>query len=355
MTLVRRFLGLRERPSVVDLLLAALRVAVLILVVSGIYATLRKGTFTIEAWESLVVSGLALGAVYALIALGYTLVYGILFMINFAHGEVFMAGAFTAFYVAQALFTSGFLQENPILAFVAVLLVAMLVSASVAVILERVAYRPLRNAPRLVPLITAIGASLFLQNTFRGLYGAGVKAYPSWPMFQGKIHVLGIDIRVTQIVVVVAAILLMLGLYWFIERTRTGRAMRAVSENKDVAAMMGINVDRVIMTTFAIGGVLAGAAGILYTLIFNQVLFSMGFVPGIKAFTAAVLGGIGNIVGAMLGGLVLGILESIGPYLLLDGFNIPTPNQLTTVVAFLVLVLVLIFRPTGFLGRRDNV
>jgi branched-chain amino acid transport system permease protein len=355
MTLVRRLLGLHERPSIVDLLLAALRIAVLILIVAGIYATLRKGTFSVAQWESLVVSGLALGAVYALIALGYTLVYGILFMINFAHGEVFMSGAFTAFYVAQALFTGGFLEANPILAFVIVLLVAMLVSAAVAVIVERVAYRPLRNAPRLVPLITAIGASLFLQNTFRGLYGAGVKAYPDWPMFQGKIHVLGIDIRVTQIVVVVAAIVFMLGLYWFIERTRTGRAMRAVSENKDVAAMMGINVDRVIMTTFAIGGLLAGAAGILYTLIFNQVLFSMGFVPGIKAFTAAVLGGIGNIVGAMLGGVVLGILESVGPYLLLDGFNIPTPNQLTTVVAFLVLVLVLIFRPTGFLGRKETV
>jgi len=354
MRIVRRLLGLHERLSIVDVVLALLRVAVVVFVIAGVTATLLKGTFTLQAWESLAVSGLALGAIYALIALGYTLVYGILFMINFAHGEVFMSGAFTAFYVAQALFRSGFLASNPILAFVIVLLVAMLVSASVAVVLERVAYRPLRNAPRLVPLITAIGASLFLQNTFRGLYGAGVKAYPSWPMFQGSISLFGIPVRVTQVVVFVAAILLMFGLYWFVERTRTGRAMRAVSENKDVAAMMGINVDRVIVTTFAIGGILAGAAGILYTLLFNQVLFSMGFVPGIKAFTAAVLGGIGNIVGAMLGGLVLGVLESIGPYLLLDGFNIPTPNQLTTVVAFLVLVLVLIFRPTGILGRKDN-
>jgi branched-chain amino acid transport system permease protein len=354
MRIVRRLLGLHERISFVDVLLAILRVGVVVLVVAGVTATLLKGTFTLQAWESLAVSGLALGAIYALIALGYTLVYGILFMINFAHGEVFMSGAFTAFYVAQALFRSGFLASNPFLAFFIVLLVAMLVSAGVAVVLERVAYRPLRNAPRLVPLITAIGASLFLQNTFRGLYGAGVKAYPAWPMFQGSISLFGITIRVTQIVVFVSAILLMVALYWFVERTRTGRAMRAVSENKDVAAMMGINVDRVIVTTFAIGGLLAGAAGILYTLIFNQVLFSMGFVPGIKAFTAAVLGGIGNIVGAMLGGLVLGVLESIGPYLLLDGFNIPTPNQLTTVVAFLVLVLVLIFRPTGFLGRKDN-
>jgi len=353
MAMVRRLLGLHERLSVVDVVLALLRIGVVVLVVTGVWATLNKGTFTLKAWESLAVSGVALGAVYALIALGYTLVYGILFMINFAHGEVFMSGAFTAYYVAQWLFLSGFLAQNPVVAFLIVLLVAMLVSATIAVVLERVAYRPLRNAPRLVPLITAIGASLFLQNTFRGLYGAGVKAYPSWPMFTGSLHFGDVEIRVTQIVVFVAAILLMLGLYWFIERTRTGRAMRAVSENKDVAAMMGINVDRVIMTTFAIGGLLAGAAGILYTLLFNQVLFSMGFVPGIKAFTAAVLGGIGNPVGAMVGGLVLGVLESIGPYLLLDGFNIPTPNQLTTVVAFLVLVLVLIFRPTGILGTKD--
>jgi branched-chain amino acid transport system permease protein len=147
----------------------------------------------------------------------------------------------------------------------------------------------------------------------------------------------------------------MVGLYLFVERTRTGRAMRAVSENKDVAAMMGINVDRVIVITFAIGGALAGAAGILYTLIFNQVSYTMGFLPGIKAFTAAVLGGIGNIVGAMLGGLALGLLEAVAPFLILDGFGIPSANQLKDVIAFSVLVLVLIFRPTGFLGRKEGV
>jgi branched-chain amino acid transport system permease protein len=355
MATLRRLLGLHEHLSVVDVVLAFLRVAVVILVVAGVYATIRKGTFTLEDWGSLAVGGLALGAVYALLALGYTLVYGILFMINFAHGDVFMTGAYTAFFAANAMAQSGFLAQNELLSFLIVLAISSGVAALVAIVLERVAYRPLRNAPRLVPLITAIGASLFLENTFRGLYGAGVKAYPQWQMFQGNITVGGVAISYSRIVVVLGAVAMMAGLWWFVENTRTGRAMRAVSENKDVAAMMGINVDRVIVTTFAIGGLLAGAAGILYTLIFNQVQYFMGFFPGIKAFTAAVLGGIGNIVGAMLGGLTLGVLESVGPYLLLDGFNIPSPNQLKDVVAFLVLVLVLVFRPTGFLGRKDTV
>jgi branched-chain amino acid transport system permease protein len=266
-----------------------------------------------------------------------------------------MAGAFTAVFAAQALAEEGLVAANPVLAFTIVLLVSMVVSMVVAILLERIAYRPLRGAPRLVPLITAIGASLFLQYTFRGLYGAGVKAYPTFSVFQGSWDIFGIAIPVGKGIVTIAATAMMIGLYLFVERTRTGRAMRAVSENKDVAAMMGINVDRVIVITFAIGGVLAGAAGILYTLIFNQVSYTMGFLPGIKAFTAAVLGGIGNIVGAMLGGLALGLLEAVAPFLILDGFGIPSANQLKDVIAFSVLVLVLIFRPTGFLGRKEGV
>jgi len=355
MTTVRRLLGLHEHLTFVDVVLAVLRVVVVVFVVVGVIATINKGTFTLDDWGSLALAGLALGAVYALLALGYTLVYGILFMINFAHGDVFMTGAFTAYFAANALAQSGFLAQNEVLSFVIVLATSSIVAALVAIVLERVAYRPLRNAPRLVPLITAIGASLFLENTFRGLYGAGVKAYPTWTMFKGSVTIFGLDVSYSRIVVIGGAVLMMVGLWWFVERTRTGRAMRAVSENKDVAAMMGIDVDRVIITTFAVGGLLAGAAGILYTLIFNQVNYFMGFVPGIKAFTAAVLGGIGNIAGAMLGGLALGILESVGPYLLLDGFNIPSVNQLKDVVAFLVLVLVLIFRPSGILGRKENV
>jgi branched-chain amino acid transport system permease protein len=205
----------------------------------------------------------------------------------------------------------------------------------------------------LVPLITAIGASLFIQYTFRGLYGSGVRSYPPIPLLQGSVNILGVELLKTQAIVIVSAVLMMVGLYFFVQRTRTGRAMRAVSEDKDVAAMMGINVDRVIATTFAIGGLLAGATGILYVMLFNIVSFSMGFLPGIKAFTAAVLGGIGNIVGAMIGGILLGLLESIGPRLLLSGFGVPAINQLRDVVAFTVLVLVLIFRPYGLLGRKE--
>ena len=345
---------LPQRIKFSTVLLTVLAVVVIGIFVVGSVLTIAKGRYSLDVWEGFIISGIALGAVYALIAIGYTLVYGILFMINFAHGEVFMAGAFTAVFAAQALADEGFVQSNPVLAFGVVLLVSMFTSMVVAILLERLAYRPLRNAPRLVPLITAIGASLVLQYTFRGLYGAGVKAYPAFPIFAGSFNLFGVKIAVARAVVMVSALVLMLALYFFVEKTRTGRAMRAVSESKDVAAMMGIDVNRVIVLTFAIGGLLAGAAGILYTLIFNQVSYSMGFLPGIKAFTAAVLGGIGNIVGAMLGGLVLGLLEAVAPYLILEGYGIPSANQLKDVIAFSVLVLVLIYRPTGFLGRKEN-
>ena len=344
-----------ERITAGTVVLTLLALTVAAIVVIGSYLTISKGRYSIDVWQSFIVSGIALGAVYALIAIGYTLVYGILFMINFAHGEVFMAGAFTAVFAAQALAAEGFIAANPVAAFAIVMAVSMITSMIVAILLERIAYRRLRGAPRLVPLITAIGASLVLQYTFRGLYGAGVKAFPTFPMFQGSFDVVGITIPVARAVVTVSAVVVMVALYFFVERTRTGRAMRAVSENKDVASMMGINVDRIIVITFAIGGVLAGAAGILYSLIFNQVNYTMGFVPGIKAFTAAVLGGIGNIVGAMLGGLALGLLEAVAPFLILEGFGIPSPNQLKDLIAFSVLVLVLIFRPSGFLGRKENV
>jgi branched-chain amino acid transport system permease protein len=350
-------MSLFRRPKRITLgtvAMTVLALAVAAFVIIGAYLTLSQGRYPLEFWETVIVAGIALGSVYALIAIGYTLVYGILFMINFAHGEVFMSGAFTAVFAAQAMADAGLVDANPVLSFSIVMVVSMVTSMIVAILVERIAYRPLRGAPRLVPLITAIGASLVLQYTFRGFYGAGVKAYPTWPMFDGSFELAGVTIPVARAVVTVAAVVFMAALWFFVERTRTGRAMRAVSENKDVAAMMGINVDRIIVITFAIGGVLAGAAGILYTLIFNQVSYSMGIVPGIKAFTAAVLGGIGNIVGAMLGGLALGLLEAVAPFLILEGYGIPSPNQLKDVVAFSVLVLVLIFRPTGFLGRKEN-
>jgi branched-chain amino acid transport system permease protein len=343
-----------RRLSLVDLLLWALRIAVVIGVVAGTWATLSAGRLEGDQWRTLVILGIAQGSVYALIALGYTLVYGVLLMINFAHGDVFMFGAMTAFFVADALAGDGFLNANPILGLLIVLAVAMVSSMLVAVLLERIAYRPLRRAPRLVPLITAVGASLFISNSVRGLYGEQVKAYPRITILEGRIDIVGIPVLKTHALVIVAAIVLMLILYWFVERTRTGRAMRAVSEDKDTAALMGINVDRTIATTFAIGGLLAGAAGVLYALVFGQVHWFMGFLPGIKAFTAAVLGGIGNIVGAMLGGLMLGVLEQVGPSLLLSGAGVPSPSQLRDVIAFSVLVLVLIFRPYGLLGRPES-
>ncbi|RMG90846.1 MAG: branched-chain amino acid ABC transporter permease [Chloroflexi bacterium] len=342
-----------ERFSWVSLVLNSFRIIVIILIVVGAFNTLQGGKYTTSQWVSLSVSGLAQGSIYALIALGYTLVYGILLMINFAHGEVFMAGAFTAVFVAEAFKESGFLDSSPLLAVTILILVAAVVSTVVAVILERVAYRPLRGAPRLVPLITAIGASFFLQYTFRGLYGSGFKSYPEVAAVQGTWHIAGNDIPIVQIVVFVAAILLMVALYWLVERTKVGKAMRAVSENKEVAALMGIDIDQIIVMTFAIGGALAGAAGVINGLYRPQgVSFTMGFFPGIKAFTAAVLGGIGNIPGAMLGGLFLGVFESIGPNLILEGLGIPAANQLKDAIAFTMLVLVLIFRPQGILGER---
>jgi len=273
-------------------------------------------------------------------------------MINFAHGEVFMAGAFTGYFIATAFHQSGFLERYFIPAQLLVFAGAMTVSATIAVLLERIAYRPLRRSPRLVPLITAIGASFFLQYTCRGFFGSGVKSYPEPEQLRGTITLLGITVLKTQALVIVAAVVMLIALYTFVQRTKTGRAMQAVSEDKDAAALMGINVDRIIVITFVVGGSLAGAAGVLFSTLFRQVYFMTGFIPGLKAFTAAVLGGIGNVAGAMLGGLFLGIAESLFPNLVLDGLGIPAPYQLKDALAFLLLVLVLIFRPTGILGER---
>lgn len=330
----------------------AFRIAVILVVVIGSALTLMGGKYTAEHWIDFTIFGIALGSIYALIALGYTMVYGILRMINFAHGEIFMSGAFSGYFVADALAKSGFMAQNPIAALAVVLLFAMVVSTSIALVVERIAYRPLRYAPRLVPLICAIGASFFLQYTFRGLFGPGIYAYPTVEVLTGKWTILGVEILRTQVIVIIAAVLMMVGLYTIVMRTKIGKAMRAVSEDKEVASLMGIDVNRIIAITFAIGAAMAGAAGVLYSLIFSQVNFFVGFVPGIKAFTAAVLGGIGNIPGAMLGGLFLGLLESIGPALFLEGLGIVAPYQLKDAIAFVMLVLVLIFRPSGIMGER---
>jgi branched-chain amino acid transport system permease protein len=344
--------GWPGKLSPVDVVLWGFRLVVLVLVVWGTIGTLLAAKYSGEVWLDFLVFGLSQGSIYALIALGYTMVYGVLRMINFAHGEVFMAGSYTAYFVADAVARSGHLDRYPLPSLLLVLAVSMTTSTLVGVLLERVAYRPLRQAPRLVPLIAAIGASFFLQYAFRGLYGSGFKAYPEAQILTGAWVFAGVRILKTQAVVLVAAVIMMLGLYAFVMKTKTGTAMRAVAEDLEAAALMGINVDRVIVTTFAVGATMAGAAGFLYALVFKQVHFFMGFVPGIKAFTAAVLGGIGNIPGAMLGGLFLGVVESVGPILFLDGLGIVAPYQLKDVIAFTMLVMVLIFRPSGLLGER---
>lgn len=327
--------------------------ALLLLIVVGTILTIRSGKYSANQWFDLAVFGLAQGSVYALIALGYTLVYGILRMINFAHSEIFMGGAYIGYFVATAMQSAGFLQKNPLIGIVIIFLIAMGSSTLLAVLLERIAYRPLRGAPRLVPLITAIGASYFLQYTFRGLFGTQTRAYPEIEFIRGTVPLFGdFQIQKIQIIVIIAAALMMAFLAFFVQYTKTGKAMRAVSEDKAVAALMGIDVDAIIVRTFALGAALAGAAGVLYCFMFRIVTFYMGFIPGLKAFTAAVLGGIGNPPGAMLGGLFLGIFESFGPTLFLDGLGIPAPYQLKDVIAFTMLVMVLIFRPTGILGER---
>jgi branched-chain amino acid transport system permease protein len=302
---------------------------------------------------NLAVIGVALGAVYALIALGYTLVYGILKMINFAHGEVFMAGAYSSFFFATAYARSGFLDRYLVPALAVLLICSMAVSTFVAVLLERVAYRPLRNAPRLVPLITAIGASLFLRNTFEGLFGAEPRGFPRPKLLTGTIKLGTISFDKMDPIVIATAAVAMVLLNAFVRRTKTGKAMRAVSEDREIASLMGIDVDRVVLTTFAAGGILAGVAGVLFAMTFGGVSATMGFLPGIAAFTAAVLGGIGSIPGAVLGGLILGVAQSVGPYALLSGIHVPSPFELKDVITFSILVLVLIFRPGGILGTGE--
>ncbi len=343
---------MRRRIDTTTLIMWLIGILIVVGVGWGSYNTIQANPYSRANWIDFVIFGLAQGCLYALIALGYTLVYGILRMINFAHGEVFMAGAFTGYFVAQPLFDSGFLTAQPVIGLLLVALVSMATSIVVAFLLERICYRPLRNAPRLVPLITAIGASFFLQYTFAGFYGTGVKTYPDIPSLTGEWEIFGIGILKTQAVVIVAAVVLMLILWLFVQYTKTGKAMRAVSEDKETASLMGINVDATIVRTFILGAAMAGAAGVLYALLNKQVQFYMGFQPGLKAFTSAVLGGIGNIPGAMLGGVFLGLFESVGPSLFLEGLKIPAPYQLKDAIAFTMLVLILIFRPTGILGER---
>lgn len=298
--------------------------------------------FTPEVIIDQFINGLTIGGIYALIALGYTLVYGILFMINFAHGEIFMFGSFGGFAALSYFVNSGFADSHPGLCIIIAFLVAMIVSSLLGALLERIAYRPLRNAPRLAPLISAIGASIFLQNVMMLIIKARMQVYPD--VIQERFIEIGwFSISYFQIFIILGSILLMVFLYLLIQKTKTGKAMRAVAEDRQAASLMGIDVNRIIQTTFIIGSALAAAAGVMVGIYYTQINHMMGFIPGIKAFTAAVLGGIGNVPGAMLGGFFLGMAEAFGVLIM--------PAEYKDVIAFGLLVLVLIFRPSGILGE----
>jgi len=287
-------------------------------------------------------NGIAWGSIYALIALGYTMVYGILRLINFAHGDVYMVGAFAAYFIA--LWTgAGGVNASPVAA-VLVLVGAMIICAALGMVIELFAYRPVRRSSRLTALITAIGVSLFLENVGLRVFGADPKFFPQL-IAPRRIELMeGVFVTNHQITVVVVSILLMVALTLFVQRTRTGKAMRAVSFNRDAASLMGIPVNRIITITFAVGSALAAAAGVLVGLTNPKIEPLMGIMPGIKAFVAAVLGGIGSIPGAVIGGLVMGVSE----YLVVGYIS----STYRDAIAFVVLILVLLVKPAGLLGRN---
>jgi branched-chain amino acid transport system permease protein len=303
----------------------------------------------VDTFIQLTVDGLTLGSVYALIALGYTLVYGVLKLLNFAHGDVFMVGSFIGFGALQLLGGSSSPNVPIWLLLVLITLAAMAGCAALGVVIERFAYRPLREASRIAPLISALGVSFFLANSMQLLFGADPRNYNTFELSNGALYLKGFDIGnvrvpLLRIITITSALVLMVLLYILVNKTRTGKAMRATSFDREAAAMMGINIDRVIVFTFVLGSALAGAAGVMFALRVPTNV-SIGFVAGLKGFTAAVIGGIGSIPGAMAGGLILGFAEAY------------TQGYITTkwsdLVVFSILIAFMIFRPQGLLGRAD--
>lgn len=282
-----------------------------------------------------IINGISLGSIYALIALGYTMIYGIIKLINFAHGDIYMLGAYAGFFSATVLGLS----------FIPSLILAMIISAIAGIIIERFAYRPLRKAPRIAVLITAIGVSLFLEYGMILLVSAQPRTFPA--IFSGEIyHFAGLVVNSQQILILVVALILMVSLTYIVKNTKAGKAMRAVSFDADAARLMGIDVDKVISYTFAMGSALAAAAGVLVGVYYNSIDPLMGMMPGLKAFVAAVLGGIGIIPGAVLGGVIMGIVESM-----VSGFFSSTYRD---AAAFGILILILLFRPSGILGKNTR-
>lgn len=349
----------RRRLSTYQIVQIVLGIAILAFLAWRLYTVLFiERIYGLDSWAKFLVSGLVLGSVYALIAIGYTLVYGILRMINFAHGDIFMVGCFVGYFVFNGLGAvvdpvsgQAFLNAQPVISVILAFAAGISVSAVVAWVTERVAYRPLRGAPRLVPLISAIGVSLFLENLFQLIFGPQRRSYTNPDLLDPHKAVIWIvagqpvSIPYTGIFTFVLAVLMLIGLYTMVQRTKLGRSMRAVAEDKQTSALMGIDVNQVISQTFLISGSLAGAAGVMFGIHYQYLYFYSGFIPGIKAFTAAVLGGIGNLPGALLGSLLIGLIETGGPAVL--GIDL----QLKDVLAFSILVLVLLFRPSGILGE----
>ena len=311
----------------------------------GHYLLAHWDTLRGEFWQ-LFVGGLANGFLYGMVAVGYTLVYGVLRLINFAHSEIFMSGGFASYFVMKAVIgtsvPSGF---TTILLIVLGIIVGGTVGALIATLLERVAYRPLRrrNAPKLAYLISAIGASYFLFNMAGKEFGRYSISMPQPYINHAVFHVFGAPVLLYQIVIFVAGLIMFIGLDRLVATTKLGRSIRAVAQDAETASLMGVNIDRTIVLTFIVGGALGGAAGYLFGL-GTGVVYTMGFVPALKAFTAAVLGGIGNLRGAMIGGLLLGVAENLSLVLVQAAYQ--------DVVAFGILVAVLLFRPTGILGER---
>ncbi|MBC7358086.1 MAG: branched-chain amino acid ABC transporter permease [Desulfacinum sp.] len=287
-------------------------------------------------------NGLAVGGIYALIALGYTMVYGVLKLINFAHGDLFTIGS----YLGLTLLTSLSLTDRLGPA-AGVLVLAVMVMGLVAVVgalLERVAYRPLRQSPRLSAVVSALGASIFFSNALMLIYGARFQVYPQGILPKVAVNIFGLYVPLVRILILGASVVMMLALYFFIQKTRIGTAIRAAAIDQDAARLMGIDVDRVILFVFLIGPALGGVAGLMVGLHYGQINFTMGWVYGLKAFTAAILGGIGNIPGAMVGGILLGVIEALGAAYLSIAWK--------DAIAFGVLIFILIVRPTGLLGER---
>ena len=297
-----------------------------------------------------IINGLVLGSMYALIALGYTMVYGVLNLINFAHGDILMIGAMVGLSILKLV--QAYAPDLPgIVKLMIAIAGAIPVCVIVNLVIERIAYRPLRNAPRLAPLITAIGVSILLQTFAMMIWGRSPLAMPQ-VMPSDPVHILGALISPTQIMLLILATVAMVGLVLLVEKTKMGRAMRATAENPRVAGLMGVDSNRVIVMTFAIGAALAAVAGVMWGANYSSAQFAMGFVPGLKAFSAAVLGGIGNIYGAMLGGILLGLIESLGAGYIGDLTGNFLGSNYQDIFAFIVLIIVLTLRPSGIMGER---